>query len=174
MEQCWDPIAYVTLARRGGHVRRFHTCRTIVPDTVGSHSYGVATLCVALTQGKPTSALLQAALQHDVIECLVGDMPRNVKWEWPELAKVVKVVEHTLEERHGLRVPIDEREQTILHEADMLDLLYYTLEERLLGNRHLDRMFEVGIAYLLGEHTHQITTEGRKLVEELERRWDSK
>ncbi len=165
----WDPIAYVTLARRGGHVRRFHTLKTLHPNTVAEHSHGVATLCVAMTGGAPSAAILQAALQHDVIECLVGDMPRNAKWEFPELAKVLKGVEHVLEERHGMRVELTSKEQTILHEADMLDLMYYALEERLLGNMHLDRMFRVGFNYL--HEKHELTEEGRIILDYIKEEW---
>ena len=51
----------------GTEVTRYHTVRTLVQETVGHHSHGVAMLCLFLAPDASAN-LLKAALVHDLAE----------------------------------------------------------------------------------------------------------
>lgn len=119
----------------GGQVQRWHTWPTIKEDTVAAHSFGVAWFCVLIYNFKPSAALLIAALQHDLAEFSVGDVPAQVKID-PEVARAMDILEDRAIELAGMpRLPLTEEERLVLTFADKLDGLWFMVRERRLGSR---------------------------------------
>lgn len=118
----------------GGDVQRFHTMRTVKPNTVGQHSYGVALLCQLLAPNC-SKKLLLAALTHDMAEQWTGDVPAPAK-----IAMGISQSLHELEETTLLAIGIDygcdlnQDERRILKLADTLDGLMFCILEFNLGN----------------------------------------
>lgn len=163
-------IDYIDLIRRGGRVRRFHTVALLHPQNNAEHSYGVAGLCLAITSGDASAALLKAALHHDVTECLIGDMPRNVKMEYPELGEMMDKAEDAALVKHGLWVELTDAERKILKEADILDVMFFALDELALGNSAMQVVVMRAFEYLGSHGWSNVTNIGRMLALEAQRR----
>lgn len=135
-----------------GYTVRFHTVRCIKPQTVAEHSFRVALLLAKLA---PTcrAELLKAALYHDLPETFTGDVPAQVKWAAPMLAKDLEFLESHFVEEHELEVKLSEDEKSYLKFADMAELVLYCVDEARLGNREILDIAWRGYRYLetLGE-----------------------
>lgn len=134
--------------RRSNDVLRYHTIRTMTPETVGHHSANVAILCILIAERKPSVQLLMAAILHDMHEQFTGDVPATAKWESNALA----VALHELEKRfdaYFIQYPsLTSEESRILKQADMLDLCFKALEEIQVGNRGFERILRRGLDFL--------------------------
>lgn len=67
------------LIMKGGRVKRYHAKTLVHEENVATHSYVVAWLVTLMSDYKPSTYLLLAVLQHDVPECVLGDMPAPAK-----------------------------------------------------------------------------------------------
>lgn len=138
----------------GGNVRRFHTVPTIAIDTDARHSFGAAWLVWILTGGKARSRLLMGALAHDLAEQTVGDVPAPAK-----RALGIGIELNELEDRilldAGFSFSLTPEEQRTLKIADNLDGMMFCVQERRMGNRHLDIVFD-----RYAEYTESMKPEG--------------
>lgn len=73
------PLADLILA--GHNVTRWHTMRNLMPQNLASHSWGVAMILNRLHVGPPDEhwMLIKVALEHDLAESEIGDMPRPAR-----------------------------------------------------------------------------------------------
>ena len=133
--------------RRGGAVKRWHTIDNIKAQTVADHSWGVA--CIIADLWPNASAdLLRAALYHDITEHVTGDIPAPAKWKFPELANTLRGIEFQLGAELGIETTLNELDSLLLKIADMLELLWYCVEEERLGNKNFKEVFTRGSHYL--------------------------
>ena len=144
--------------RKSNDVLRYHTIPPIKSETVGHHSAGVAILCIAISELKPSIQLLMAALLHDMHESKTGDIPAMAKWDSPELASAL----HQLEKRydsHFMPFPnlLTDYEQRVLKQADMLDHCFKAKEEMRMGNQQYSQVFNRGMKYLRDHNPLPIT-----------------
>jgi len=139
--------------RKGGAVRRYHTRALVGEQTVASHSWGVAAIVLRLAEGMPWTTigpLLKAALFHDVAEYDTGDIPATAKWRHKPLKAALDELELMVETDLGLSTAeLGPLEIKLLKAADMLELLWFCLEQRRLGNTTLDEVWENGVNFLL-------------------------
>lgn len=135
------------LIRKGGAVKRWHTIETITEQTVAAHSWGVACVCLDIWPDCSRS-LITAALHHDVPEARVGDVPAPVKWEYPSLKKELDKVEDAEAEAIGISYKLNESDKVKLKIADMMELLWFCIDEERLGNRNMKEVFVRGVKYL--------------------------
>lgn len=154
-------IEWVDMVQQGGAVRRFHTLPTIGSETVAEHSFGVAMLCVALTNGQPTVHLLKAALFHDLAEQFTGDVPAPTKWKHPFLKTVLEGIEEDFEHNYELKVKLSPTDHLVFKWADMLQLLLFCKMQRDMGNRLMNPVFARGVEYLGKLETHE---NGQKIL----------
>ena len=80
-----------------GRVVRYHAVPTVGSQTVGLHAWGVAVLCIYVTNGTPSVELLTQALVHDAAELFTGDVPFTVKRDVPTaklLYRQLEVIAH--------------------------------------------------------------------------------
>lgn len=125
----------------GSAVTRMHTMRVLQRQNIAEHSWGVAMILRYLyAPALPSSAVLCAALLHDVPESYTGDAPANVKWNNPVVTAEYDRMERTYWADHEADVPTEcltEDERTLLKLADSADLLMYALREIHMGNTAL-------------------------------------
>jgi 5'-deoxynucleotidase YfbR-like HD superfamily hydrolase len=133
--------------RQGGNVKRFHTRTMLREHLVSSHSWGVATLVLAV-HPLASADLLKAALYHDVAEGTTGDIAAPTKWEHPELAAAARKVEQHVEKYLGIEPSLTTDEEAVLKFCDMGDLILSCIEERNLGNREAGKIIDNGLNYL--------------------------
>ncbi len=130
-------IEKVEFTRKAGSVKRFHTMTTLVEDRVAIHTYNVMNLVIALSPNDPSVDLLKSALYHDVTECLIGDIPTNIKQDNPDLDIAFKKIEEGIEKEHGFHFNLMAEEKLVLKIADILEGLWYSIEEVERGNFEL-------------------------------------
>lgn len=137
--------------RAGGGVRRYHTRPLIGEQTVASHSWGVAAIIIDVTEGheKPSFELMRAALFHDVAEHVTGDIPATAKWRWPSLKAAMDSMEAEVETALGIRADgLSKQEMLLLKAADMMELLWFCVEQRRLGNHTIYHIFKNGCTWM--------------------------
>lgn len=123
-----------------GMVRRCHTMPSVEYQTIGHHSWGVAMILLNV-HPNPSVQLLKAALQHDMSEQWLGDMPATAKWRFKSLQAAYNEAEATIESEQGLAVELTEIEQNWLKAADLLELMYWCLLNIHMGNTFYIGMF---------------------------------
>lgn len=138
-------MANIDFVRAGGAVRRFHTIPMIGEQTVAAHSWGVIIQLFEICE--PSVNLLRAAAYHDVAECFTGDIPAHAKWGSVELKEACKTLEREVEAKNGIAVKLCDDEYAMLKFADILDGIYTCSEQRMLGNRHLDVIFDRWVTF---------------------------
>ena len=132
--------------RKNGNVKRWHTVHTLRQQTVAEHSWGVAMICRKLWP--QDSILMEAALCHDLGEGYTGDIPWPAKaanYNLNDIAGDMEIVELR---RLGALVDLEPLQYKSLKIADMLELLYFVVEEMELGNRTLDNVFNLALRHL--------------------------
>ena len=129
------------ISLKGGQVKRFHTEATIGQETVAEHSFGVAMICHYLKE-RPSARLINAALFHDLAEQVTGDIPAPTKWKHPLFSAFLGGIEEDFDETYELkRESLTEEEAIILKNADSLQCMWYCIEQRKLGNKNMDIIF---------------------------------
>lgn len=118
----------------GTAVKRFHTIPTVTENTVGQHSHGVAMLCLILTNGNPSAALLMKALTHDLAEQYTGDVPSPAKRALG-VRKEFGEIEERLLDTVGFSIEVSDHEELVLKLADCADGMLFCARERMYGNK---------------------------------------
>lgn len=167
-------MSYITvehfwILRSIGKVKRFHTVTTHKEDTVASHSFNVATMCMIIEEGEPSSNLLMAALLHDGAECWIGDIPAPAKYGAIELGDIVNKLEREWLELKGLWIKLGKSEQVSLKCADTLELMAFCLEERRLGNEEIEPVYHTGYEYV--KNTEDLPPTAKCIMGEIDDRW---
>lgn len=157
-------------ARLVAHVTRFSGTPLLRPENVAEHSYMTAQYAFFIARAIETDTLhptdvdlgqlLSRALVHDMDECLLGDLPRPVKYAntevlrgWNAMAEqAVTQVGETL----GVTFTQDWKfakkpnslEGDIMALADMISVTAYIIEELRLGNTYMRKLLAGNIGYL--------------------------
>lgn len=130
----------------GTEVKRYHTVTTLVSETVGHHSHGVAMLCL-MFDPLASRQLLMAALFHDLAEHQTGDIPSPAKREFGIGGKVDEL-EQRLMNAAGIVTPQLSPEDTrTLKLADVAQGALFCSREISLGNKRMRRVFDRYISY---------------------------
>lgn len=125
----------------GGNVKRYHTMRTLMEDTVGHHSYNVACIIMHL-RPDASAALLRAGLKHDMAEHKLGDMPAPAKRELGIRTEFANR-ENMAMEAVGIAVePLPKEDAWVLKLADALDGMRFCIQERTMGNRLVEECYD--------------------------------
>lgn len=130
----------------GANVRRYHTVTTLVPETVGHHSHGVALLVFMLVE-EPSLNLVFAALVHDLAEHKVGDIPAPSKRQFGIGDQINALEEELLEGSGWGPEGLTPREERALKLADIAQGALYCVEEIQRGNSRMRTVFDRYISY---------------------------
>jgi 5'-deoxynucleotidase YfbR-like HD superfamily hydrolase len=130
----------------GAAVKRYHTVTTLMTETVGHHSHGVALLCMLLDLN-PNRGLIHAALLHDLAEHQTGDIPSPAKHKYGIGDQVSQLEEKLLKEA-GIAMPqLHPDDARILKLADVAQGALFCVKEMSLGNSNMRSIFNRYIAY---------------------------
>lgn len=130
----------------GSEVKRFHTVTTLVSETVGHHSHGVALLCL-LFDPLAGRSLLLAALYHDLAEFKTGDIPSPAKREFGIGGKVEEL-EHRLMTEAGIVMPqLTSGDMRTLKLSDLAHGAIFCARELSLGNSRMRGIFDRFFCY---------------------------
>ena len=140
----------------GSEVLRYHTKTTLVKETVGHHSHGVAMLVLMLSP-QASGRLLRAALTHDLAEHVTGDIPSPAKRQYG-IGEQVSLFEEDLLTAAGLGTPpLTQDEERLLKVADVAHGALFCAREISLGNRRMREVFDTYLSY--AEQLHLTDTE---------------
>ena len=161
----------ISFFRRGADVRRYHTHRTIMEDTVGHHSANVGMFVIMLWQARCAEGdgahlrlgpMLAAALAHDLPEHTFGDIPAPAKRKLRERGVDLDTEETVLLDANRFGFKLTDEEHRLLKLGDYLDGLSFCVEERMRGNRYLNDVAHTYRTYL--RELAQDRSAGEKII----------
>jgi len=123
----------------GGNVRRHHNYPIVGQQDVAQHSWRMCMLYVELF-GYDDGAI-RWILGHDVAEYKTGDVPANAKWRSPILAQELNRLAREDMDRLGLTIELSETIFMRCKFVDRMEHMLFCFEQRRLGNRNVDRVF---------------------------------
>ena len=126
--------------RRGGNVKRWHTTPVHNHQSVAAHSWGVAAILLEIAGSQLSVPLLEAAIYHDIAEYDTGDIPAQVKWANPDICKALDRLEKVVEKELAVDTSLSDVQIVLLKTADLLELCWFCLEERRMGNKNMDEI----------------------------------
>jgi 5'-deoxynucleotidase YfbR-like HD superfamily hydrolase len=142
----------------GAEVIRYHTNTTLMRETVGHHSHGVACL-VLLFDPDASRELLVAALFHDLSEQKTGDIPSPAKRIYG-IGEQVSSLERELMFDAGIGFPnLSSAEARILKLADIAHGALFCVREMSLGNSRMRAIYGTYMTY-----AHQMNLVDRENV----------
>jgi len=144
-------ISKLNVYRKGLRVERLHTVYHIAPYNNGFHSANAALIAHELCKynGMDSASIIRYMLLHDVAEGYVGDIPSNVKKDYPEIKSILDKIEHTWEEVYIPDMPdLHHSEIAIAKASDAIELGMYCIEELKLGNQNVEHVLNNIIRYL--------------------------
>jgi len=153
-----------------GQVRRYHTWPTLRTQTVGEHSWRVATIYLELFS--PDSRVLEYILWHDAGELTTGDLPYPVKDLVAGLRRSLESAEAIGRSNLGVTLPnlmVEQHKRVKL--CDCLEMFEFGVQETAMGNRFGEpvakamRDTALGVAATLGNTTLDSVREWIKRVE---------
>lgn len=132
----------------GANTRRYHTVPTLLTETVGHHSHGVALICHLLMSNRDYNPqVMYAALLHDLAEHHTGDVPSPSKREFG-IAEQFNVLEERLLRGAGLPMPaLSAEDQRVLKLADIAQGALFCIQEMQMGNSRMQVVFDRYISY---------------------------
>lgn len=130
----------------GANVRRYHTIPTLLTETVGHHSHGVALLAYMLAE-EPTVGLIFAALVHDLAEHQLGDIPSPAKREYGIGEQVNELEKRLLNDSGWGMERLTAQEKRILKLADIAQGALFCVEEIQRGNSKMRVVYDRYISY---------------------------
>lgn len=138
-----NSVDRLLLIRQGGAVERSYTTPHHGSYSVAAHSWGVAQIILAL-HPEPSLRLVRAALNHDVTERWLGDLPSQLLDASPTLRAMIEDAHLEAATRiwgsEGEKLsPI---ESLWLRSADSIELLLWAFDQVELGNSGAEKMIE--------------------------------
>lgn len=146
-----DGLPLHEAARVAGNVTRYHTHPAILGrQSVAEHTYNCLALLFTLYPGEPPLDLVRAVLFHDLPEGETGDIPATAKWSYPALKDAADAAEYTILRRFGLDLDLDlsTEDRWWLKVVDILELCAFCRDQRLLGNRGIDNVWDAGVGVM--------------------------
>lgn len=144
-------ISKLNIYRKGLRVERLHTVFHIAPYNNGFHSANAALIAheLCVLNGMNSASIIRYMLLHDVAEGYVGDIPSNVKKDYPEIKSVLDRIEHKWEEQYIPDMPdLHHSEMAIAKASDAIELGMYCIEELKLGNQNILHVLDNIIRYM--------------------------
>lgn len=150
-----NAVVNIVQSRAGGAVQRCHGIRHIGSYSNAEHTWGVLLLLWHI-HPEHFGAVAPFALSHDVPEFIFGDVPAPTMRYVPGLREQLGEYEDFLNASYG-NMPegslqeLDPEGFAALKDCDRLDLWFWCVEQRALGNmfayecqKELERYFEQG------------------------------
>lgn len=137
--------------RKGGAVRRWHAVHWIGREqTVGEHCFNLVGIIHIMlrerwvTDDVRPSVLILSALEHDLAEQVVGDVPRPFKTflETMTTGDTLDALEERIRSSYGYGATgsLTKTESDWLRAADLLEAAFTIIEQFLLGNAYMSTL----------------------------------
>ncbi len=123
-----------------GDVVRFHNHAGIDKQKNSEHQWGCA-LIVQYIHPECSKELLLAALTHDAAEYVTGDIPFTAKLLNPELKSILDEMERKWEQDNDVNFSISNGEKKILKIADVLEGMFFCIQQVRVGHINAKRPF---------------------------------
>lgn len=140
-------------ALQAGEVRRYHTELVLIPQNVAQHSLNIQLILIWMYEGWPPTALMCAAVMHDMGERWTGDLPAPTKRADPEMKAKMDALEESavMAYLNPVHMPSPSPSSAwALKFADCAEGALYCLREVKLGNRTLAHVLRNYLAYMEG------------------------
>tara|TARA_R110000851_G_scaffold16046_3_gene52548 strand:+ start:376 stop:915 length:540 start_codon:yes stop_codon:yes gene_type:complete len=134
-------VQKIKATRQAARVERMHQLPGLGSYSDGLHTFNMLTMLLVLNQDASPS-LIRAVIEHDIPEYLTGDMSSDAKKNGIQNNQVQAQVELEVNENlFGRYVYLDlsDEDKKWLSGLDMLEFYCYCREQRMLGNKMLDR-----------------------------------
>lgn len=151
MNEHATPFDDVLSLRASGHVRRWHTIRTVTQTTVAEHTGQALSLLLLLYPAPgPSINLIKSLAWHDSAERIVGDVPGPTLRTFPAYKELYEQLEQVVMMRHhpAAIVELTNDEKTWLKACDVLELYLHCHDEIRLGNSHFHVVMKRAEHYL--------------------------
>jgi 5'-deoxynucleotidase YfbR-like HD superfamily hydrolase len=126
-------LSRLDLMRNVARTRRCHTQMVIHHQSVGEHTFSALAI-LDLIAPECRKEVWRALLYHDAPEAITGDVPAPAKWKYPNLEEALKRAEQAILDDHYIHVELYEHESMLCKYADLMELVWYGLEEMRMGN----------------------------------------
>lgn len=134
-------------------LKRYNNMPRIKSESLAEHQYYCGLILIKLKDYitnidySQFCVLLQYLLVHDVGELYTGDIPHNVKQDYPELRTMIEKIEDDYIKHHGFEFLVDYVEsnedlKTLFKLCDTIQVVQYCQNEMKLGNK-TDIMFKI-------------------------------
>lgn len=151
------------LMRNAARTRRCHTQMVIHDQSVGEHTFGaIAILDYIVPDCR--KELWRAMLYHDAPEAITGDVPAPAKWEHPYLEDALRRVEQRIKDDHWISTNLFEDEAKALKFADIMELVWYGIEELRMGNRGVAGMVQMALDAIRKRELYTVSIEAFRLM----------
>lgn len=147
---------------KSGSVERFHATPGIAKQKISEHSWGVA-LIIQQICPDCSKDLLLAALVHDCVEMVTGDLPATFKWDNPEVRPFIEDYEKRVETEWGIHIELNHEEKRVLKLADCLEGMQYCVNRMKHGEVEAKSIFNKWFAFM--SHNFLLNTEENEMVE---------
>lgn len=112
---------------QSGGVERFHSTPGITKQRNSEHQWGVALLCQHFTPDCRKEVIL-AAMTHDAVELITGDIPSPFKWSNKEIKPLLDKFERQIEKEWGINFELEPAEKFLLKICDMFEGMEYCIK----------------------------------------------
>lgn len=139
-------LSQILTLRKSGSVKRHHTYRTLVDQSVAEHSWHAATLAGILATKEHNidqGRVVMHMLTHDAAETYTGDAPANAKKD-TELGLYLDRMEERwrwLNLSPTMNPNLTIREEVFCSLVDTMEFMLFCCEERALGNYSVKTLF---------------------------------
>jgi len=127
------------MMRNAARTRRCHTQMVLHQQTIGEHTFSALAI-LDLVAPDCSKNVWRALLYHDMPEAQTGDVPAPAKWENPKLENALKMVEARIFRELGLSFDLTIEEKRVVKYVDLMDLIWFTIEEVEMGNQRIVNM----------------------------------
>lgn len=150
MADAIDTFEEILSLRASGHVKRWHTIRTLTQQTVAEHSGQALTLLLML-HPNPSLDLIKATLWHDSAERVVGDVPAPALRANPTFKREYLRAEEmaVLDNHPSAMIRLTAEEDLWLKAVDRLEAFLHAHDEIKLGNTTVNDIFQRAYSYLV-------------------------
>lgn len=159
-----DGYRRLELMRSAARTRRCHTQMVIHPQGVGEHTFSALAI-LDLIAPDCRKEVWRALLYHDAPEAVTGDVPAPAKWNHHELEDVLRRVEQRIKKEHDIDIAVFDHEHDLIKYADIMELVWYGIEELRMGNRGVVPMVSAAMGAMRKRNLTKITPRAGQLFE---------
>lgn len=160
----YDPLMRrFELMRNAARTRRCHTQMVLHHQSVGEHTFGALAILDYIAPDCRKEVVM-ALLYHDAPEAITGDVPAPAKWNSPMLEHALRAVENIIKLEHDIKDNITPEEHQLVKFADIMELVWYGIEELRMGNRGTIPVVQASLQSIRTRSLQEVTDRAAALL----------